>query len=375
MTSDPRDTPPAPPTATDTPAEGVRHPAPRPGRAAAMLRRMGRKLAWMLFVFWGITIISFWVIHLAPGSPTDMQTTMNPLAGAETRKRLEALYGLDKPLHVQYVQWLGRLARLDFGNSMSSDPRPVWDKIKERLPLTVGMNVASLVLTLLCAIPIGVASAHWQGRLFDRAMTVLVFMGFAMPGFWLALLLMLLFGIHLQWLPLSGLTSLDHAAMSPMGKAWDIMAHLAMPIFIYTFGSLAGLSRFMRASMLEVLRQDYILTARAKGLPVRTVIFRHALRNALLPVITILGLSLPGLIGGSVIIESIFALPGLGQLFYQAVMARDYPLIMGNLVLGAVLTLVGNLLADLCYGLADPRIRLTGGASGDGAGNGDGGNA
>ncbi len=375
MTSDLRDTPPAPPATTDTPADGHRHAAPRPGRMAAMLRRMARKLAWMLFVFWGITIISFWVIHLAPGSPTDMQTTMNPLAGAETRKRLEALYGLDKPLHVQYVQWLGRLARLDFGNSMSSDPRPVWDKIKERLPLTVGMNVASLVLTLLCAIPIGVASAHWQGRLFDRAMTVLVFIGFAMPGFWLALLLMLLFGIHLQWLPLSGLTSLDHAAMSPLGKAWDIMAHLAMPIFIYTFGSLAGLSRFMRASMLEVLRQDYILTARAKGLPVRTVIFRHALRNALLPVITILGLSLPGLIGGSVIIESIFALPGLGQLFYQAVMARDYPLIMGNLVLGAVLTLVGNLLADLCYGLADPRIRLTGGSGGDGAGSGDGGNA
>jgi peptide/nickel transport system permease protein len=413
VTSDLRDTPPPPPTTGEIRADGARpapevppsgglsvsadglagpgdpagpgaphapddarSPAQRPGRMAATLRRMARKLAWMLFVFWGITVISFWVIHLAPGSPTDMQTTMTPLAGAETRKRLESLYGLDKPLHVQYVQWLGRLARLDFGNSMSSDPRPVWDKIKERLPLTVGMNVASLVLTLLCAIPIGVASAHWQGRLFDRAMTVLVFIGFAMPGFWLALLLMLLFGIHLQWLPLSGLTSLDHAAMTPLGKAWDILAHLAMPIFIYTFGSLAGLSRFMRASMLEVLRQDYILTARAKGLPVRTVIFRHALRNALLPVITILGLSLPGLIGGSVIIESIFALPGLGQLFYQAVMARDYPLIMGNLVLGAVLTLIGNLLADLCYGLADPRIRLTGGTGGNGSGgNGEGGNA
>ncbi len=374
MTSDLRDTPPPPPAAGEIRADGAR-PAQRPGRMAATLRRMARKLAWMLFVFWGITVISFWVIHLAPGSPTDMQTTMNPLAGAETRKRLESLYGLDKPLHVQYVQWLGRLARLDFGNSMSSDPRPVWDKIKERLPLTVGMNVASLVLTLLCAIPIGVASAHWQGRLFDRAMTVLVFIGFAMPGFWLALLLMLLFGIHLQWLPLSGLTSLDHAAMTPLGKAWDILAHLAMPIFIYTFGSLAGLSRFMRASMLEVLRQDYILTARAKGLPVRTVIFRHALRNALLPVITILGLSLPGLIGGSVIIESIFALPGLGQLFYQAVMARDYPLIMGNLVLGAVLTLIGNLLADLCYGLADPRIRLTGGTGGNGGDANGGGNA
>lgn len=363
--------PPLPePSRAARPDESTSAAAHRPGtrgeRMAAMLRRMVRKLAWMLFVFWGITVISFWVIHLAPGSPTDMQTTMNPLAGAEARKRLEALYGLDKPLHVQYMQWMGRLVRLDFGNSMSSDPRPVWDKIKERLPLTVGMNVASLALTLLCAIPIGVASAHWQGRLFDRLMTVLVFIGFAMPGFWLALLLMLLFGIQLQWLPLSGLTSLDHAAMPPLSRAWDILAHLAMPIFIYTFGSLAGFSRFMRASMLEVLRQDYILTARAKGLPVRAVIFRHALRNALLPVITILGLSLPGLIGGSVIIESIFALPGLGQLFYQAVMARDYPLIMGNLVLGAVLTLIGNLLADLCYGLADPRIRLTGGAVGQG---------
>ena len=138
----------------------------------------------------------------------------------------------------------------------------------------------------------------------------------------------------------------------------DLSRHLALPIFIYTFGSLAGLSRFMRSSMLEVLRQDYILTARAKGLPTRTVIGKHALRNALLPVITILGLSIPGLIGGSVIIESIFALPGLGQLFYQSVMARDYPLIMGNLVLGAVLTLAGNLLADTGYALADPRIRL-----------------
>jgi peptide/nickel transport system permease protein len=241
--------------------------------------------------------------------------------------------------------------------SMSGDMRPVWDKISERLPLTVGMNLASMLLTLLIALPVGIASAYWQGRWFDRASTVLVFIGFAMPGFWLALLMMLLFGIHLGWLPISGITSLDYAQLSTTGKILDVAAHLAMPLFIYTFGSLAGMSRFMRSSMLEVLRQDYILTARAKGLGLGTVIFRHALRNALLPVITILGLSVPGLIGGSVIIESIFALPGLGQLFYGAVMARDYPLIMGNLVLGAVLTLAGNLLADVCYGLADPRIR------------------
>ncbi len=326
---------------------------------APLLVRLSKRFLWLIAVFWGITLISFAVIHMAPGSPTDMQTTLNPLAGAEARQRLEALYGLDQPLHIRYGQWVWRLVRLDFGTSMSGDMRPVWDKIKERLPLTVGMNAASILLTLLIALPMGIASAYWQGRWFDKFSTVVVFIGFAMPGFWLALLLMLLFGIHLGWLPISGITSLDYDTLSPTGKVIDVASHLAMPLFIYTFGSLAGLSRFMRSAMLEVLRQDYILTARAKGLSLWTVIFKHALRNALLPVITILGLSVPGLIGGSVIIESIFALPGLGQLFYGAVMSRDYPLIMGNLVLGAVLTLAGNLLADMAYGLADPRIRST----------------
>jgi peptide/nickel transport system permease protein len=240
---------------------------------------------------------------------------------------------------------------------MSSDSRPVLEKIAERLPLTLWLNVITLALTLLLAIPIGVLAAKNRGGLFDRATTLLVFIGFAMPSFWLALLLMSFFSIELEWLPLSGLTSLEYPYLSAWGKVTDLMAHLALPIFIATFGSLAGMSRFMRASMLEALRQDFILTARAKGLPERIVLFRHALANALLPVITILGLSIPGLIGGSVILEYLFSLPGMGQLFYNAVMARDYPLIMGNLVLGAVLTLAGNLLADFCYGLADPRIR------------------
>lgn len=326
-----------------------------------VLSRILLKLLWIAVVFLGITVVSFWVIHLAPGTPTDLQTTMNPTVTPEARARLEKLYGLDQPIHVQYGRWIARLATFDFGQSVSGDNRPVWDKIEERLPLTFGMNVASLILTLLLAVPIGVLSAWKQNGPFDRSMTVLVFIGFAMPGFWLALLLMLALGIHWPVLPISGITSLDFPHLSFWGKVADLARHLALPIFIYTFGSLAGLSRFMRASMLEVLRQDYIMTARAKGLPERTVIFRHALRNALMPVITILGLSVPGLIGGSVIIESIFALPGLGQLFYQAVMARDYPLIMGSLVLGAVLTLAGNLLADLGYGLADPRARCSGG--------------
>jgi peptide/nickel transport system permease protein len=325
-----------------------------------ILPRLLAKALSVAVTFLGITVLSFWVIHLAPGKPTDLQTTMNPYASAEARERLERLYGLDQPLHVQYVNWVKRLAVLDFGRSMSSDSRPVWDKIRERLPLTFSMNVAALVLTLAVAAPIGIVSARRRGSALDRALTVFVFLGFAMPGFWLALLLMLAFGIQFPILPISGLTSLDYAQFSPWGKFLDLCRHLALPIFLYTFGSLAGMSRFMRASMLEVLRQDFVLTARAKGLSERVVVYRHALRNALLPVITILGLSVPGLIGGSVIIESIFALPGLGQLFYQGVMARDYPLIMGNLVLGAVLTLAGNLLADLGYSLADPRIRSAG---------------
>ena len=340
-----------------TPAASGPDAQPRGGNALHLLQRAARKLIWLGIVFFGITLISFWVIHLAPGSPTDLQTSLNPLAGQVARERLNALYGLDKPIHEQYLAWVGRLARLDFGQSMSSDSRPVWDKIKERLPLTLGMNISALILTLLIAVPIGVLAATRPGGWFDRGTTILVFIGFAMPGFWLALLLMIFFSIQLEWLPISGITSLNFNEMSWWAKLKDLAAHLAMPLFIYTFGSLAGMSRFMRASMLEVLRQDYILTARAKGLPWRKVIFKHALRNALLPLITILGLSIPGLIGGSVIIESVFALPGLGQLFYTAVMARDYPLIMGNLVLGAVLTLGGNLLADLGYGLADPRIR------------------
>jgi peptide/nickel transport system permease protein len=324
------------------------------------LTRALKKLVWMAFVLWGITVISFAVIHLAPGSPTDLETTLNPMVGEATRKQLEVLYGLDKALHEQYFDWLGRIVRLDFGNSMSADARPVLDKILERLPLTVGMNLASLILTLLIAIPVGVLSAWKQDSLFDRTVTLLVFIAFAMPSFWLALLLMTFFGIEQQWLPLSGLTSLDYQQLSPLEKIRDLTSHLLMPLTVYTAGGIAGMSRFMRSSMLEILRQDYVLTALAKGLPARLIIFRHAMRNALLPLITLLGLSVPGLIGGSVIIESIFALPGLGQLFYTAVMARDYTLIMGNLVLGAVLTLIGNLLADFCYGLADPRIRSSG---------------
>jgi len=318
-----------------------------------ILKRLGLMIPMLL----GITLISFTVIHLAPGTPTDMQTTLNPKASLEAQKRLRELYGLDKPLMAQYGDWLTRLAQLDFGRSFSPVRRPVWDKIKERIGITLGLNFMSLIIILGLSIPIGVIAAYRAHSWFDQATTLFVFFGFAMPTFWLALLLIMFFGVYLDWLPISGLTSLNFGQLSFWRKAQDLGAHVTLPVLVAAFGGLAGMSRYMRSNMLEVIRQDYITTARAKGLPERVVIFKHALRNALLPVITILGLSVPGLIGGSVIFESIFAIPGMGQLFYGAVMARDYPLVMGELVIGAVLTLMGNMLADVGYALVDPRIR------------------
>ena len=322
-----------------------------------MLNYLARRFLMMIPLLIGITLISFVVIHLAPGEPTDMQTQLNPEVSTELRNRLRDQYGLDKPLVIQYGEWLGRFVRLDFGNSFSQDRRPVLDKIVERLPITISINLLSIVAILATAIPIGIYSATHRGSLFDRLTTILVFIGFAAPSFWLALLLMDFFGVRLGLLPIAGLKSLDYDSLSLFGKIFDLGRHLILPVFISTFGGLAGFSRYMRSNMLEVIRQDYILTARAKGLSEQSVIYRHALRNALLPVITILGLSVPGLIGGSVIFETIFAIPGMGKLFYDGVMMRDYPLIMGILVMGAILTLIGNLLADLCYAFADPRIR------------------
>jgi peptide/nickel transport system permease protein len=324
-----------------------------------MMLYIGKRLFFMIPLLFGITIICFGVMHLAPGSPTDMQTQMNPRASVEAQARLRAMYDLDKPIYQQYWIWLKKVMVFDLGTSFSSDRRSVTEKIRERIPITVLLNVLSLILILMVAIPIGVLSAVHQNSLFDRLTSVFVFVGFAVPTFWLALLLMIFLGIDLGWLPISGLRSLNYEYMPPWTAFWDLVKHLVLPVFLSAFGGLAGFSRFMRANMLEVIRQDYITTARAKGLSERVVIYKHALRNALLPVITILGLSVPGFIGGSVIFETIFAIPGMGQLFYMAVMARDYPVIMGILYIGAILTLLGNLLADVSYALADPRIRVS----------------
>jgi peptide/nickel transport system permease protein len=309
----------------------------------------------MIPLILGITIITFVVIHLAPGTPTDIQTQMNPKVSAEARDKLKRIYGLDKPLYQQYLDWLRRLVRMDFGHSFV-DGRAVMEKIRDSLPITIILNVLSLFLIFVVAIPLGVLSAAKQYSLFDKLTTVFVFIGFSVPTFWLALLLMILFGVRFNLLPISGIKSLYLANPTFWNRLIDYARHLILPVFVSAFGGLAGLSRYTRSNMLEVIRQDYIRTARAKGLSERTVIYKHALRNALMPVITILGLSVPGLIGGSVIFETIFSIPGMGQLFYGSVMARDYPVIMGILFIGAILTLLGNFLADISYAIVDPRI-------------------
>lgn len=325
-----------------------------------MLRYIIYRLVNLLPLLVGITMISFLVIQLAPGEPVTLDMAMDPNVSAEAIEKLRAHYNLDKPVYLQYWLWLKDIAVLDFGQSFHPDGRLVIDKITERLPVTLWMNIIGLVLVLLVAIPLGVASARWQDSKFDRITTVLVFIGFAAPGFWVGLLCMIYFGVNLGVIPISGLSSYGAENWPFWRQVLDWSHHLATPILIGVLGSLAGMSRYMRSSMLDVVRQDYITTARAKGVPENVVFYKHALRNALLPVITILGLSIPGLIGGSVIFESLFSIPGMGKLFFEGVMQRDYPLIMGILTIGALLTLFGNLIADLAYGFADPRIRFGG---------------
>ncbi len=317
-----------------------------------------RRLVLAIPLLIGITFVSFLVIQLAPGGPFDYLRTDSTSQDPKLIERLNKEYGLDQPTYVQYWRWLNRIAFLDFGRSFQPDSKPVMTKIGERLPITLLLNLVQMFVIVALAIPIGVTSATRQYSLFDKVTTVFVFVGFATPDFWLALLLMILFGVQLDWLPISGLRSLNYEYMSFWQQQRDFLSHLVLPVSVVVFTGLAGLSRYMRQSMLEVIRQDYVQTARAKGLPEPVVIGKHALRNALLPVVTILGLSLPSLIGGSVIIESIFAIPGMGQLMVQSVFSRDYPVIMGNLVIVATLTLLANLLADIAYGLVDPRIRF-----------------
>lgn len=334
-----------------------------------MLKYLIKRVLWMIPMLVGISLISFFIMHLAPGDITSNEAAFNPKASEESRQKLREMYNLDKPVIVQYGLWLKRMATLDFGNSFASHQKPVfWEKtdkdgnvtkgmIQEALPITLLINVLGLAITLSFAIPLGVIAARKYRSWQDKSITLFNFIGFSVPGFWLSLLLMYWLGVVNNWLPISGIHSLNYETLSTWGKIKDTLSHLMMPVIIPSITGLAGITLFIKNGMLDVLQQDYITTARAKGLNEQRVVYTHALRNALLPLITIIGLSIPGLIGGSVIAETIFAIPGMGKLFYDAVLMRDFPVVMGILTIGATLTLIGNLLADIAYAWADPRVR------------------
>lgn len=334
-----------------------------------MLKYLIKRVLWMIPLLVGISLVSFLIMHLAPGDITSNETAFNPKASEESRQKLREMYNLDKPVIVQYGLWLKRMATLDFGKSFASHQKPVFwqttDKdgnitkglIQEALPITLMINLLGLAITLALAIPLGIIAARKYLRWQDRSITLFNFIGFSIPGFWLSLLLMYWLGVVNNWFPISGLHSLNYESLDSWGKIKDSLSHLFLPVVIPSITGLAGITLFVKNGMLDVLHQDFITTARAKGLNERKVVYTHALRNALLPLITIIGLSIPGLIGGSVIAETIFAIPGMGKLFYDAVLMRDFPVVMGILTIGSALTLIGNLLADVMYAWADPRVR------------------
>ncbi|HEY3449472.1 MAG TPA: ABC transporter permease [Myxococcales bacterium] len=318
------------------------------------------RLLLMIPTFFGVTLLTFAVIHLVPGDPLTANADMLQGAGP-SREELEAFrhtMGLDEPLPVRYGKWLGRIVTLDFGLS-TYDHRPVADKIREALPNTLLLSGLALLFSYLLAVPLGVLSAVHRGRWLDRALSLGLFLLYSMPSYWVAVVLLLVFGggRYFDLFPMQGLHSADAGSMGTLAWLGDLAWHLVLPVFVLSYASLASLSRYTRSSMVEALRQDYVRTARAKGLGERAVVLKHALRNAILPVVTLLGLSLPHLVGGSVIVEQVFGVPGMGRLGFQALATRDYNTVLAVTTLAALLTMAGVLLSDLAQSALDPRIR------------------
>jgi len=353
-----------------------------------------RRLLLIIPTFIGISVITFVILQLSPGNPVFMRLQAMRGAGAESIspeiiEQTKQMYGFDKPLPARYAIWMGKLVRLDFGQSYD-DGRPVLTRIAEALPVTLQLNVISLLLMYLISIPLGIFSATHQHTRRDSFFTFLLFVLYSLPSFWVAMLLMYFFGggggsdslsnlvytmferlglanaawvqwlmqyvLHFEWFPIYGVES-DGAKDWPFHR-WllDRIWHFVLPVFCLTYASLAVMSRYARAGMIEVIRQDYIRTAWAYGFGRRRVIYLYALRNALIPIITILGTLLPTLIAGSVIIESIFSIPGMGRLFYESILGRDYPLVMGIFSFTAILTMLGLIVSDILYAIVDPRI-------------------
>ncbi len=316
---------------------------------------VARRLIQAVPILLGVAVISFGLVHLAPGEPIDRFRT--PTIRPDQLQGLIRLYGLDRPLIEQFWSWISSYVQVwrpeAWGYSFL-DGQPVLQKIIERLPATLLLGGTALLVTITVAIPLGILAAVKQYSLADRIISSLATVGYAIPSFLLGLYLLFFGGVVLGWFPLFGLESFGSAG-DPVDMAW----HLVLPVASLAIQQIAGWSRYVRAAMLEVLHQDFVRTAHAKGLPARRVTFRHALRNALIPIITLVGLSIPALLGGAAITEAIFSYPGVGQMGVLAVANRDYPVVLSFVMIGGIGVVLGNLLADVAYAVADPRIKLS----------------
>lgn len=325
-----------------------------------MASYIARRLLGAVPLILGIATIIFFVVNLAPGDPATLYANQN--VPPEVLEQIRRNFGLDRPLHVRYWLWITAFLTGDFGYSFAHS-RPVLDIILETLPPTLMLAGCTLVLIFLAGVATGVFQAVRQHRAADRVLSVVSLFFYSMPSFWLGLMLMLLLSLKAhEWglpfaLPPTGMTSVDYEFMTAGQKLADRAAHLVLPVLTLSLVMAAGIARFTRGQMLEVIRQDYIRTARAKGLPGRTVVLKHALRNSLLPVITLLGLYLPLLFSGSVFVEVIFSWPGMGRVIVDAIFQRDYPLVMATSFIFALVVVLGSLVADILYAVADPRIR------------------
>jgi peptide/nickel transport system permease protein len=319
-----------------------------------VVRYVIRRILVSIPLIWALATLTFFIVRAAPGDPMAMY--YNPEIDPSVMETVRARLGLDQPIHVQYVKWLAALARGELGVSFAHH-RPVAEILLETIPNTLILTVWALLLDLGLGVVIGVVSAVRQNSWVDHLITVGALFIYSMPGFWLGLMLIIVFSLKLGWLPASQMESVDADYMPWLAKTVDRAKHLVLPVFVLGIASAASVARYMRGSLLEVIRQDFIRTARAKGLPEHAVIFKHALLNALIPIITLLGLYLPFLMSGAVVTETIFAWPGMGRLTVGAIFARDYPIVMAANLIAGIMVVAGNLLADVLYAVVDPRIR------------------
>ena len=323
----------------------------------SLLRVIGRRLLNAVPILVVTLAFAFWLIQLAPG---DVYTAyaLNPDIRPEDLERFRANFGLDQPWYVQFGRYLWNAAQGDFGFSQSFKA-PVFVLVQQRAANTVLLSVVSLLLAWGFSIPAGIIAAARQYRWQDQSIAVLAFFGLSIPNFFLASLLLYVISATGSWLPIGGMTSIDHDQLSAFGKMWDLAKHLVVPALVISTAITAGLTRIMRANMLEVLGQQYITTARAKGLAEHVVILKHALRNAINPMITLLGFSIGDILGGAALVEIVTGWPGLGKLILSALLNQDPYLVSGSLIYGVILLMLGNLVADILLAITDPRIRVT----------------